>query len=492
MGIYNKFLRIVAPKLAVQRVLNQERFDTLSKGQRKHEGAGRGRRFSDNSLQSRSANEDIGVSLPMLRKRSRDAFNNNPYARRGVKGLANNIIGTGIMATPSGVPEIAVAEIKKLFKAWAESTACDFDGLQNFYGLQHLVMKTVAKSGECYVRRVWRRRDKKSKLIPLELQVLDPDFIDHGKSTLVDMDNGERIVNGVQFNKQGKRIAYWIFDRHPNETHAISRPVPIGDVLHIFEVEDPGQIHGLPSNSSIILRMQDFDEFEDAQLMKQKIAACFAGFVTSSDVASGLASDDVDTSDMTERFQPGTYQRLSPGEEITFSNPPSMEGSKDFIKQNLQGQAAGMGMSYEAYSGDLSGVNFSSGRMGWLEYQRGIEILQWNMIIPQFLNPVWEWVILAANVSGKIDLLDVPVIWTAPRREMIDPLKEIQALIKAVRAGFLSWQDAVRQLGYNPDEIIEQMAQDKKRFDKAGLMPESDPRYDADKMSAVEIPPDEK
>lgn len=486
MDVVNSFLKVVAPKLALRRLQNQMAFDYLNEGKRKHDGAGRGRRFGENNSLSGSTNQQIAVDLPLLRERSREANRNNPYAKKGTRSITNNVIGTGILANPVAKTTTLAKKAKSVWKDWADDTSCDFDDLQNFYGLQALVMRTVVKAGECYVRRIWTKRKKNSAIVPLELQILDPDFIDHGKTNLVPLDNGEYTVNGIQFNKLGKRIAYWVFDRHPSENYAISRPVPFADIIHIYEIEDPGQVHGLPFNSSVILRMKDFDEFEDAQLMKQKIAACFAVFVERPAGNEGIIGDK--TENNIERLAPGMINYGEQGETFTFANPPQVDGYRDFTRTSLQGQAAGYGLSYESYTGDLSGVNFSSGRMGWLEFQRNVEMIQFNMVIPMFLNKVWKWFTEAAILAGKIPQTDLQVTWTPPAREMIDPLKEIQALLKKVRGGFLSWQDAVRQLGYTPEEIIAQMKEDKKRFDDAGLMPESDPRYDADKLAKIEKP----
>lgn len=35
-------------------------------------------------------------------------------------------------------------------------------------------------------------------------------------------------------------------------------------------------------------------------------------------------------------------------------------------------------------SGDLSQINYLSGRMGWIEFQRSIDAWRWRMFIPQF------------------------------------------------------------------------------------------------------------
>ena len=71
-------------------------------------------------------------------------------------------------------------------------------------------------------------------------------------------------------------------------------------------------------------------------------------------------------------------------------------------------------MSYEAMTGDLSHVNYSSGRMGWLEYQRMIETWQNFILIPKLCAKVWLWFVEAGNLLGILPK-DTPktVEWTA-------------------------------------------------------------------------------
>lgn len=96
-----------------------------------------------------------------------------------------------------------------------------------------------------------------------------------------------------------------------------------------------------------------------------------------------------------------------------------------------------------------------------------------------------------AVVNGISKTQLVPVRWTTPRREMIDPSKEIEAQKTAVRAGFASWQETVRENGYNPEDVLDQLKKDKEAFDAAGLEPECDQRYDKDK-GGMPPPPQKK
>jgi capsid protein len=76
-----------------------------------------------------------------------------------------------------------------------------------------------------------------------------------------------------------------------------------------------------------------------------------------------------------------------------------------------------------------------------------------------------------------VGLLKGPLEWThtPPRREMIDPTREIPALISAVRAGIMSLSEVQRSFGYVPEEIIAELATDMQRAKDAGLTLSVDP-----------------
>jgi hypothetical protein len=117
--------------------------------------------------------------------------------------------------------------------------------------------------------------------VPFQLQVLEPDHLDNGKTE--DMADGGYILQGIEFDALGRRRAYWLFPVHPGETRGrslASRPVPARQVLHLFERLRPGQVRGVPWFAPVILKLRDLDDYDDAELMRKKIEACFAAFVT--------------------------------------------------------------------------------------------------------------------------------------------------------------------------------------------------------------------
>jgi len=333
-------------------------------------------------------------------------------------------------------------------------------------------MRTVMESGECLVRKV---RGTSKEEIPLRLQVLEGDFIDTSKHNGVWQTDNTITYYGIVIDRQGRRKGYWLYKNHPNEFGNESEFVPAADIIHVYEVERTGQIRGVPMSCGVMLRLKDLDDYEFTERIRSKVAASYSVFVTD-DTVDG---ENAPAGPQLEKIEPGAIEYLPPGKKIEVAQPPTTAGFGEFVKNNLRGISAGLGTSYESLTNDYSNVNFSSGRMGWLESQRNVERLQWNLMIARFCDKVYPWFIEAAQLAGHIPFAVSPeVTWTPPRREMIDPLKEIQAIKFQLRAGIISWQTVVRMFGYIPEELREELKEDKEMWDQLELMPEADPRFD--------------
>lgn len=492
MNFFERAILTISPAWAYKREQYRTAREIYVENARKFDGATKGRRGEGWRATGTSANAEIGPALHMLRNRARDLVRNNVYAKRAVNAYAYNVVGKGIMPAPypGQLAERNKTRLMAAWNGWADKRkVVDWDGKKNFYGIQKLVMRTVAESGECLVIR--RRAPKLN--IPFQLQVVEADYIDTQRNYVPGVTGDEYDIQGVRFNKDGKIIGYWLFDAHPGDSYmrsVTSRLVPAEDVLHIYEQLRPGQVRGIPFGVASFLKMRDFDDYQDAQLMKQKVAACFAAFVTdTTQLATEISGAGEDNY---EKVQPGMIEYLPAGKDVKFANPPAVEGYKDFSTVNLQGIAMGYEVPYELLTGDLSNVNFSSARMGWIEFQRRITDLQTDMLIPDLCEPVWEWFVEAAMLRGIIPTTEVSAGWTPPKREMINPTEEIKAAAEMVRMGFSSWQEQVRQFGYDPEDVISELAEDYGKFTANGFMLASDPRYDTNRrMENQGQPPQE-
>lgn len=470
MNILDRTIDYISPEWSLKREIARKRTEAV----RKYEAATLGRRNDHKGSNSNSANNEVGSSITYLRNQSRKLVRDNPWVKRAIDILTNNVIGDGITATP----KLNNEKLKTEWENWALSTEIDFDGVHNFYGLQDMVMRAVAESGEALIRI----RRVKSKKFPIQLQLLESDFIDtDGHNGGIYRDGaGEQL--GLKLDQNGRVIGYFLFSSHPGGDNFTlnSTLVPADEIIHVFRPLRPGQKRGVPEGTSAMLRAKNLDEYEDAQLERQKIAACFTAFVSNTaTIPLGGGLKPQDKFDI-ERIEPGMLQYLNPGEQVTFGNPPPAEGYDPYVKTVLRGIAAGYGISYEALSNDYSQVNFSSGRMGGMEMNRNIKKIQEQVIIPMFCDKVWmEFVKVFSMKFGSIES---KVQWTVPKRIMIDPVKEIKAMIDEVRAGFKSWEEAVKENGYDPETVAQEIKRNQDLFDKLGLFPYWNQKYDADRI----------
>jgi len=484
-NVIDKVYEYVHPSGAVRREASRAKLRAMKEvrdrynGERKYDGAARGRHYSDWQSPNVSVNQEVQAALSTLRERSRDLGRNNGYAMNAVRAIVNNVVGTGIIPTPAGARKNQTGKLKDVWKRWADKTGCDYYGHLNMYALQGLVMKTVIESGECLVRKV---KGTSKDVVPLRLQVLEGDYIVSGKHNGQFQEDGSITYYGIHYGKDGRPLGYWLYKNHPSEFGAAMEYVPADEILHIYDIERAGQMRGVPLSCGVMLRLRDLDDYEFTERIRNKVAASFSVFITEDTVDAGNAQN----SPTLEKIEPGAIEYLPPGKKIEVAAPPVTQGFGDYVKSNLRGISAGFGTSYETLTNDYSNVNFSSGRMGWLEFNKNVERYQWLMLIPRFCDKVYDWFIEAAKLAGHVpDTVSVSVTWTPPRREMIDPHKEMEALKSQLRTGVTSWQNVIRAFGYTPEDLRAELEQDKKMFDELGLMPESDPRFDPNRIEST-------
>lgn len=462
-----------SPEAKLKRTKARTKEIVIRKNLRLYEGAAGGRRTEGWITPSTSAHAEIASQLPKLRDRSRDLVRNNPYASRAVELIPANVVGKGIAANIWAPTEAQTTAVQKAWRGWADTSAIDFDERNDFAGIMRLAMRTVVESGEVLIRL---RRVQGSQF-PIKLQILEPDFL----YTHQLMVGANRIVGGIELDDQGQRLAYHLYKSHPGNQSSLEPlstsydtvRVPASEVIHLFRPDRPGQLRGVPWLSQVMTRLKDLDDYEDAQLVRQKIAACFSVFVHDIEASDNLTSEE--SAALGDKVEPGIIEFLPPGKDIKFANPPGPgEEFQPFMIHVLRSIAAGIGVSYEALTGDLTNVNFSSGRMGWLEYQRNIDV--WRaMLITNFCNPVFKWFSESANLIG-LNVNNTEVTWVPPRREMIDPGTEVNAKIKSIRAGIETLSDVVRQNGKHPSDHFEELKADNDLIDKFGLILDCDPR----------------
>jgi lambda family phage portal protein len=468
---FDRALFALAPQWALSRVRARAAAVQLA---RHFEAASSGGRTSGWRRSLADANTAAAPALATLRAHSRDLVRNNGWAKNGKRVIGRNVVGYGITPKLVGPPTFIAA-----FKEWAGSTQCDAAGRLTFSGLQKLSATTIFEAGEVLVRRRWRRPEDELAL-PFTIQVLEPDFLDTAKHNVRGQEGG-RVVYGVEFDAIGRRVAYWLYPEHPgNGTTAswTSKRVPASDVIHSYDIERAGQDRGLPWLSAAIAKLKNFDEFEDAQLMKQAVAACLAVFETD---ANDAGLPDLGTPDAKDpgvaRIEPATITRLPAGRDVTVVNPPTVTDD-GFTVRTMRSIAAAIGVTYEDLTGDYSQVNFSSARMSRIAHWLNVWDWQFNMLIPQLCDPIVQWAVEAALYAGLLRDGEKARAseWTPMPMPMTDPDKEARANAIRVRTGQASYQQIAREQGSDFAEIVRELGEGNAMLDAVGVHLDTDPR----------------
>lgn len=448
-----------------------------------YEGASQSYRMQQKGMGGGGPNASISYSLRTLRDRSRHAVRNNAYATRATESYVSNMVGTGIKA------KFANPELQALWRNWLK--ICDKDGNENFAGLQALIIRGQFESGEVLCRLHVSRGF--SNDVPLRLQVIESDYLDES----LNRETSTRSIKmGVEFDRAGRRRKYHLWKNHPQDMGGYNERIEVSaaDVLHIYRTLRPGQIRGIPESSSVLVRLYEIDEMQDATLVRQKTAALFGWIVRKRESGepyvpgtpagtvgangSVVAADDGER-EMLTKITPGGIHYLEDDEDIEFSQPADIASIyAEYLKTELHAVAAGWGVTYEQLTGDLSGVNYSSIRAGLIEFRRRIELLQETLLIYKFCDKVADRWLRLAVISGlapsNITLnsyKDHLPSWQSPRWDWVDPLKDAQADLLEVRAGFSTRSAKQLERGNDPDETDEKLIQEQ----ASNLHVDSDP-----------------
>ena len=449
------------------------------------QGAGSGRRLGAWSPSSSGPTSVVTNSLSSLRSRSRDLIRNNPLADGGVDDYVATVIGTGLKPRWYKLDTEERAVMQDHWADWCEEA--DLTGKLSFYGLQSLVCRGLLDAGESLTRIV-RAPVRSTDKFPLKLQVLEADHLDEKYSMKV---NNKMIRMGIEINDLGIPEFYHLWKEHPGESFLGSNldrvAVPADDMMHVFKVLRAGQLRGRPGLSSIIVKLYDLDQYDDAELIRKKGAAMFGGFLYEDEKSSDYPdpteylgrSDGVDSEDQSIiAFEPGTFPKLPPGLKVEFSKPVDVGSMySDWMKKQLRDIAKGFGLTYDMFTGDLSDVNFSSIRVGLNALKRRVTQFQQEVIIFQFCRRVMQEFLRSLVLTGRLGVREYTrntrkysdVLWTPDRWPSANPLQDSQNDLLEVQAGFASRSKKVNERGEDVEKVDKEQTEDLARETSSGM-----------------------
>ncbi|WP_370045488.1 MULTISPECIES: phage portal protein [Salipiger] len=464
----------IAPERGARRLAARAKAQVLMN----YDAASKGRRTHGWKAPSTDADTAAGRSRKQLRFLSRDMIRNRSLAARGQAVVTGNVVGTGIMPSIRAEADADTTEAMDVIRDHLLTPAIDAYGVEALPGLQRQVMNAVFSDGEVLIRR--RMRDLRYEpdlRLPFQVQVMEVDFLDE---TITSHGQNE-VIEGIEYGPTGRAVAYHLYNVHPGDglhmkgNRFTSTRVPAQQIIHVRRIDRPGQMRGVPWLAPVMMTIGELSDYQEAQILKQKIASLLAFFVEAG--ADGQIYDGTKL----EEVAPGAIVGLSEGQKVTPSEPPKVDGYSDFMREGVRVIATGLGLTYESF-GDLTGVNFSSGRMGRMEMDRFIQVWQQQLVIGQMCHGISRWTLDAwplVRLSRRLPPVPAGLDWTPPRRPLIDPSKEIGAAIDEIDAGLTSRQRKQREMGYDPDVIARERLEDERRGG-APARPTPQPNEDPD------------
>jgi len=415
------------------------------------EAGGGGRRWQGAPMIGTPQQSALAARGP-AKARAAAASINTPHGNRIVEAWTSALVGKGWQARARHPDPGTRRDLNDSFEALIAPHLA-------------LIARSIARDGESFVQIITGADGT------LRLKVIPADQVD--PSLTRELPGGGRIVSGIEFDAADQVVAFHVLREAPGapfSTFGEAVRIPSADMLHVFDPLFPGQVRGLSWLAPVLLKLRDRDEASDALLMQLKTASLITGFVRDPEGgAAGLGGEE-EGGQINVSLEPGAMRILPPGADVTFSNPGTgLAQAVEFLRAQDREIAAGVGLTFEALTGDLGEANYSSARVGLLEFRRRAEMLQRSLIEAQFLRPLWRRWIDTMALAGAIpatdaDLADYRAVrFVPPGWQWVDPRNEVEADVAAIAAGLKSREEVVAGRGRDIEELDEERARDQAR-----------------------------
>jgi len=413
----------------------------------------------------------LEYDLEEMRFRSDSAYKNYELARAHVERRTQRVVGCGIGIRPA-VRKLKGVLTKSQAKAINRQLNEHLERIlprighhgEPFHVIQRLVQRHWEKDGEAFV--LFGDKPDAMSPITLKIEVIHPQRV----MTPPNQSTNPLVRMGVVYNRRGDVVGYFVRSVHPGDNKIFVEKfdfIPskfqngLPRMLHLYDKLEAGQSRGYPHLQVALRRLKNSEEYEDAEMERNLVAACHAAFVTTEASPDQLAElygteSDAVTGRRYEDIEPAMIKYLSPLEKVEFNNPPGPQGNfVPYIEHQGRMAASGVGSSYEMMSGNWKGLSYSAAKAIWNDEQIPIDCRRKDLI-SSLLVPTYQHVVTRC-VTG-LDLVGIdPVFYrsepwhfwrarfVAPKKYLLDPQREGAADERDVANVFAVASDIVEQ-----------------------------------------------
>lgn len=426
----------------------------------------------------KSLNADLITDLKILRQRCEFEASRNPYLAGVMETHVTDIVGSSHPVLQIQIPGIEKLSDEAAAKAkeWIESAESlwrdwwsnpDINGQMSGPDLLRMGVRLCWTTGEFF----WQKVTDKGARGPVKLR-LNPIAARRVDSPLDGIGN-PRIVMGVERNETGRPLRYFVQKGVDDASFASLsfdfEPIPAQDMIHFFEVEEPGQLRGVPWASTTLGTIADLRDYDHEVMDAARMAANYSIVLhTTHEDATYL---EVNESADIERGQMVTAPPGWKPEQMRPEQPSTTYQS--FRHERLRELGRPRNMPGMMVLLDSSGHNYSSARFDGQLYQRGNASTQ-SCLERRVLNGLVDDVLREGELAEFLGRRPegVRYVWTWPVPPHVDPAKEATAEEKGLKSGTLSLSAAMGARGKDWESHLEQLRREKDRMAELNLTTE--------------------
>lgn len=398
--------------------------------------------------------------------KSRELVRNNSFAEAMATRNADLVVGaTGIQPRPVVKGPVGEKQLA-LWRAFCEPQNCTVRGMSSWAELQRMLVRARLVDGDV---GVIRRSNGK-------LQVFHSDELSNPAKHWAD----PMFRDGVELDANGAPFAFHLVDGI-DQVHSANRRyaqghtrVPSRHVCWLPRRMTEDQTRGLPAFASNLHLYEHLDKLIEAVVVAARMAACYGLVITSDNGPPDTGQYETDGKGIPhtlEKFWPGIVAYLEEGESVEQLNPNQSLGSlSEAMKPILRTLGLPVGIPLEVLLMDMSGLNYSMSRGLMLQVYRTITPDQ-LFLINHLCKPVWRWLTLRWIAEGELppDPMLLMADWNPPARELVDPLKDLQAHALALDLGLTDEDALATAMGIDLDVVLQKRHEILERKKALGL-----------------------
>lgn len=430
--------------------------------------------------------ELIRQDFKIICARAEGLYRAYPVARRAVTLLNNYIIGSGIRPYPAiryangEQPKHVNERLANDWERFVDQGIRNGPIKTNYYNGQSIDFITMAVYGSVLHNII---SSKKGSLLPFSFQSLKPTILDFSKDTLLNnvKTSNKKVIHGIEINSFGEPVAFHLENKGRYSAERM--------LLSFIPIEAE-QYLGLSWKYPVMMAMNDHNQVFGDQLKLSRMCTKL-GIWTDRDDKPALqaaldgvmntAYADSSSRKYIELESPGLFCSKEKPEPIQLNNAIK-ESFEPLVKMVMGYIAMGMGLSYQAFTSDLNGANYSSGRLNSISDNRSYACA-FKKFIDYNESQKWAKFVEWEALTGRLVEFGVTpsVYYSDPwyynqalwlpmdYQEWVDPLNDMQALILSYKTGQITFRELCARSGKNMTTQLKELKEERDALIEAGL-----------------------